>query len=141
MSNAVESFVDARIDRSSRTFTLAAGDVFFIALFVGLGQARHGADSFSAPLATVETLVPFLVGWFVAAIALGAYAADALESVPKAVRVTASAWIVGALIGQALRATPVFEGSAAPAFVLVSLVVGLVLLVPWRALLAYQNEG
>lgn len=135
MSTAFGSFLESRFDPSPRTLLLAAGDLLLITLFVAMGEVSHGggvADGIGA-------LIPFLLGWAVAASLLGAYSARALASIRGAAAVAAGSWIVGALIGQGLRATPVFPGDAALTFVLVSLGVGLALLVPWRVLMAYRG--
>ncbi|EMA53279.1 MULTISPECIES: DUF3054 domain-containing protein [Halococcus] len=139
MSSAVAS-LRARTDSSPRTLALAVGDLLLISLFVVLGELQHGYDLVADAPRVVGTALPFFLGWALVSILAGVYAPSTSRSVGTAVRRTALAWIGAALIGQALRATPVFPGGFAIAFVLVSLGVGLVLLVPWRAAVAYVSS-
>ena len=136
MSSAVAS-LRARIDASPTTFALALGDFALIALFVVLGELQHGYDILARPGRVVGTLIPFLVGWVLASVLAGVYAPTVYRSVRQTVARTVLAWVGAALVGQSLRATSLFHGDFALAFVLVSLGVGLVLLVPWRAVVAF----
>jgi len=138
MSSAVAS-LRARTDRSPPTLGVALGDLLLISLFVVLGELQHGYDLVARAPRVVGTALPFFLGWALVSVLVGAYAPSASRSVGIAVRRTALAWIGAALIGQALRATPVFPGGFAIPFVLVSLGVGLALLVPWRAAVAYVS--
>lgn len=138
--NAFDSFVDSRVDRSAGTLWLALGDVAAILTFVVLGGLQHGTNPLVEPLVVLDTLAPFLVGWSVAGPLLGAYAPKARRSVKGAVVLTTVSWVSAALLGQTLRATEFFHGDAAPAFVAVSIGVGLFLLVPWRVAMAYRRE-
>lgn len=132
MSTAFGSFLDSRIDGSPRTLALAAGDVACIALFVLLGERSHGVSVVDQPLVVLDTFAPFFIGWVVASLLVGAYAARAHRSLRAAAGYAAGSWAVAVAIGQSLRATSLFHGSAAPTFVVVSLLVGTALLVTWR---------
>lgn len=77
---------------------LAAGvDAGCLALFVALGRASHDISSGIAWYLTV--LWPFLVGWFVVAIALQLYRSPLDRWV-----ILACTWIAGSAIGLGLRA-------------------------------------
>lgn len=135
MSSAVAS-LRARIDASQTTLALALGDFALIALFVVLGELQHGYDPFTETGRVAGTAIPFFIGWAVVSVLAGVYT-PAVYRVPRnAVLRTALAWVGAALVGQALRATSVFHGDFAPAFVLVSIGVGLFLLLPWRVVIA-----
>lgn len=136
MSNAFSSFVESRVDGNRATLGVAVGDLLLIGLFVLLGELRHGVDPVTQPLVVLDTYAPFLVGWLVAALAVGAYGPRARRSMESAVTATAGAWVVAVLVAQLLRASAFFHGDADPAFAAVSLLVGLALLLPWRAALA-----
>ena len=136
MSTAFGSFVESRFDPSPRTLALALGDLLLIALFVALGELRHEQTGL---VRTGMTLLSFLVGWGVAASLVGAYSPRASRSVGSAATLTAVSWLLGTLLAQGLRATALFPGDAALTFLLVSLGVGLVLLVPWRVLAAFLS--
>jgi hypothetical protein len=135
MANAATA-LGSRFEPTSRTALLIAGDVAAIGLFVVLGEISHGVDPVAQAGRVADTIAPFLVGWLVVAVAGGLYTADAVRSWRRAVEMTAPAWIAAALIGQGLRATPLFHGDAALPFVVVSILVGLALLVPWRIAVA-----
>ncbi|WP_332898982.1 DUF3054 domain-containing protein [Haladaptatus sp. CMSO5] len=122
----------ARVAVTPRTALLALGDVALITLFVFLGQMEHGTQGL------LMTTSPFLLGWLFVAPLAGLY--DGRRRDLKAtIGRTAGAWVGAALIGQALRATEFFPGGFAIAFVIVSILVGLVLLVPFRTAVAYTS--
>jgi len=124
-----------RPDLSPVTAALTLGDAALIALFVAMGVVRHSTVA-ALPSRLPGALAPFLVGWVVGALLAGVYAPAIRRDRRRAVVRTVLAWVVAVAVGQSLRATELFSGDAAPAFVVVSLVVGLVLLVPWRAAVA-----
>lgn len=113
---------------------LFVGDVVVLAALLTLGVVRHHGASYLSndPVAWILVLVPFFVGWLVAAPVMGAYSPGAAESAKSAVPLAIRSWVVADLIGVGIRATPLFEGGAALTFVLVTLVVGLVGLAVWR---------
>lgn len=125
-----------RVDFSRATALLALGDVALILLFVLLGEIRHGVDPATQPLRVLGTFAPFFIGWAAVAVLGGVYAREVRFDAKIAAVRTAVVWIFAALVGQALRATPVFHGDADPAFVAVTVLVGLALLVPWRVAVA-----
>lgn len=131
MSSAVAS-LRTRIDASPTTFALAIVDLALVSLFVVLGELQHGYDPIAQVGHVVGTALPFIIGWLLVSTLVGVYAPTVYRSVRTAVPRTVLAWVGAALIGQALRATALFHGDFALAFVLVSIGVGLVLLVPWR---------
>ena len=135
MSNAVGS-LGGRVDVSGTTLGLAVGDLVLIGLFVVAGELQHGYSLTAQPGRVVGTALPFVVGWVVTSVLAGVYTPSVYRVPRTAVLRTVAAWVGAALVGQALRATSLFHGDFALAFVLVSLGVGLVLLVPWRAAVA-----
>lgn len=125
-------------DGWTRAAGLALGDVLFVLAFVVAGEIRHGVDPLARTGVVLDTALPFLVGWFAAALVGGLYRPG---WTPRAAAVrTAGAWVVAAVVALALRATPLFHGDFAVAFLLVSVGVGLLLLVPWRAAAAYGDR-
>jgi hypothetical protein len=132
MANADASFLSQRLDAGAAP--LAVGDVLAIVLVLTAGTIHHSSVAAVAadPLHLVAVLVPFLVGWVVAAPLLGAYSAGAAESAKAAIPLAVRSWVVADLVGVGLRATPVFPGGFALTFLAVSLVTGLVAIVAWR---------
>jgi hypothetical protein len=123
--------VASRVDRNPATVGLAVGDLALILLFFVLGELRHGGV---AALPTLpSSAAPFLLGWVGTTLLLGLYGPPWRASLKDALVRTAGAWTGAVAIAQLLRSTPYLPGDASSAFVLVSLGVGLVLLVPWRA--------
>jgi hypothetical protein len=135
------TMVRRRVDFGSTAAVVAVGDILAIALWVAVGEVSHGLPPWEYPLRMVTTMIPFLIGWAVAAFVGGLYTEDAWKFPIRAVSWTAPAWIVAVLIAQALRATPIFPGNAALTFALVSTGVGLAVLLPWRALVAYWTTA
>lgn len=128
-----------RPDLSPVTAGLVLGDVALIGLFVALGVVRHYSVGL-LPARLPGAVTPFLVGWLLASLLAGVYAPAVRRDRRRAVARTALAWVGAVAVGQSLRATSYFAGDAAPAFVVVSLVVGLALLVPWRAAVATSGR-
>lgn len=122
----------SRVAATPRTALLALGDLALITLFVFMGQQNHGTEGL------LMTAAPFLIGWILIAPLVGLYDGSRRD-VKSTIGLTAGAWLGAALIGQALRATAFFPGGFAIAFVIVSILVGLVLLVPFRGLVAYST--
>lgn len=122
-----------RIVASRRYALLAAGDLVALLVFAALGQLRHSGTV----VATLVTAAEFGVGWAVAAVALGAYGARALDSPARAAALAAAAWAIGAVIGAAIRAAVEPLASFAPVFVLVTAGVGAVVFAAWRAVAAW----
>ena len=127
-----------RVDPIRLTALLAVGDLVCIAVFVFGGAAGgHGFDPVGQFGRVAQTYLSCLVGWAVAAFAVGLYAAETRRSPRTALVRTAAAWVAAALVAQGLRATPLFPGDAAVTFFLVSVGVGLALLGPWRVVVAW----
>lgn len=123
-----------RFDRSAITGLLLIVDLAIIAAQLSYGLVIHGVDPLSVPMHTAETLAPFLLAWLLVAPMLGVYTARVRRSITETVLSVTTAWIVAALLGVGLRATPWLTGGAPLAFVLVTIGMGLLTLLPWRLL-------
>ncbi|MFB6096380.1 MAG: DUF3054 domain-containing protein [Haloferacaceae archaeon] len=123
---------DDRIHRAAAP--MAVGDVLVLAVVFALGTARHQGFAVltDRPLYVLATIAPFLFGWAVASLPLGAYAIGAVESSTAAVYLALRAWLVGDLIALALRATPWLHGGVELSFLLVTLLFGALGLAVWR---------
>jgi hypothetical protein len=128
------SFMSGRIDAAS--LPLAVGDVVVIALLLTVGTIFHNDVQYvmTHPGHLAQVVLPFLLGWLVAAPLLGAYSVGASETAKAAVPLALRAWIVADLIGMGIRATPWIDGGVQLTFVVVTLVVGFVGLGLWRYL-------
>ncbi len=117
------------VDRT--TLLLGGIDLGIIVTFVVLGQLSHGIDPISQPIASIETITPFVVGWLVFAPLAGVYT-DEPTSPRRIGRVTTVAWIGAANVGLILRSSPLFDGGAVWPFNLVMTGIGVLALVGWR---------
>ncbi|WP_114575665.1 DUF3054 domain-containing protein [Saliphagus sp. LR7] len=122
------------IDR--RTALVAAGDLLLLAGLLIVGVIQHGTDPLADPLATAETMAPFVLAWLPVAALAGLYAADAFASPGRAIRLVTVGWLAAANVGLILRSSPAFDGGAAWPFNLVIAGLGLVVLVVWRGAVA-----
>lgn len=136
----VRAFVGARVDFTRRSAVVAVGDFLAIAAFVVPGGIRHGFPPWLFPIRTIDTFVPFLVGWIVAALLGGLYTADALKNPRRILSWTVPAWILALLLGHAIRATPLFHGGTSPVFFLVTLGVGAPVGIAWRLLVGALTD-
>ncbi|MFB6243713.1 MAG: DUF3054 domain-containing protein [Halobaculum sp.] len=134
MATASE-FLDRRVDRG--TLPLAVGDVLVILLFLYAGTLQHATTVFPPTTASLlhlaEVAVPFLLGWVLVAVPVGAYSPGAGESAKASVPLAVRSWVGAAVIGLALRATPFLTGGVELTFAGVILVVGAVSLGLFRA--------
>ena len=136
MSTGTDAVLGGRVELSPLTAALAGVDLLLLVTFVVLGEFSHFGVTATAFARAPGTAAPFLLGWVVLAPLAGVYAPAARGSVRGAVVRTAAAWTGTVAVAQSLRATAPFPGDFAPAFVVVSLLVGLLLLLPWRVLVA-----
>lgn len=115
------------------TIIVGIGDVAVVGAFVTVGLWYHGISVLVFPGHAVATGMPFVVGWVVAAGALGLFS-PATASVAGRMGRVVVAWVLGAVLGAGIRSTPVVGGGASVEFVAVIAVVGLAFIVPWRLL-------
>lgn len=137
MSAGTESSLTARLTGrvdGGAVRLYVVGDVLAILAFVVAGELRHGVHPFVAPFAVADTAVQFYLGWMVAAPLVGAYKRSTVDSRRSALVASLGAWVLAVVVAQMLRATPWFRGEADLAFAAVSVAVGGVLLVGWRAI-------
>ena len=123
----------ASIDRE--TLLLAAGDIGLLVGLVLVGQLSHNVNPIDQPIASLEAIAPFVIGWLAVAALAGLYTQSVASSVSQTVRLTTVTWIAAANVGLLLRQT-VFGDTAAWPFPLVITGFGLLLLVGWRIAVA-----
>lgn len=102
---------------------LAVGDLLAILGVLTIGMVQHGSlfDQGGIDVAHASGVyAPFVIGWLIGAVVIGAYSAGAGESAKAAIPLGLRAWVVAAVVGFALRAT-VFPGGLAPIFVAIAL--------------------
>ena len=136
MATSTGSFLDGRIDTAA--LPLAVGDLVVLVALLSLGTANHNGVAYltEQPVGLALTLLPFVVGWLVAAPLIGAYSAGAAESAKAAIPLALRSWIAADLIGIGLRVVLPFDatGGLVPLAIFfgVTLVVGVVGLGVWR---------
>lgn len=120
-------------ERRSDAPLVAAVDLALIAGLMFVGQLSHDRNPLVYPLASLESTVPFAVGWLVVA-ALAGFYDDPSPSTPlEAARTTGVCWLAAANLGFVLRGRDVFAGGTHPDFILVLSGFGFIVLVAWRA--------
>lgn len=134
--SAVADRVRSRVDFSPVTLGLLFGDLAAIGVFVVLGEISHNIDPVANPGIVVGTYVPFLIGWLLAAGAVGVYARGVAKSPRRVIVTVGGAWLVADAIAQLLRSTAYFRGDTALTFALVAAAIGGVFLVGWRLVAA-----
>lgn len=136
MATSTGSFLNGRVDTAA--LPLAVGDVLVLVLLLSFGTARHNGVAYltEQPVALALTLLPFIVGWLVAAPLVGAYSAGAAESAKAAIPLAVRSWVVAVVIGIVLRVVLPFDATGGllslAIFFVVTLVVGVVGLGVWR---------
>ncbi|MFC6938560.1 DUF3054 domain-containing protein [Salinirubellus sp. GCM10025818] len=136
MSTGTDTALGGRVELSPLTAAIAGVDVLLLLTFVVLGEFSHFGVTPTAFARAPGTAAPFLLGWVVLAPLVGVYAPAARRSARAAAVRTAAAWVGTVAVAQTLRSTAAFPGDFAVAFAVVSLLVGLALLLPWRVLVA-----
>jgi hypothetical protein len=117
-----------------------AGDVLAVVVFTVAGLYSHNTLAWEVPVHTLETLAPFLIAWGVVAPLAGVYHRQTLASYRLTVPLVVLAWTLAALLGSQIRATDVFPGGAPLTFVLVSVGVGMLCLLPIRLLATWGTR-
>jgi hypothetical protein len=110
---------------------LLIGDVLAFLFFVILGRASHGfTNDWLINVARIVT--PFLMGWFIVALPIGAYRGDLLKN-PKALLGRSTvAWLLGVLIAFGLRAY-IFGNNVTLPFALTTIAFTALFVIGWRA--------
>ena len=98
---------------------LAVGDLLAILGVLTYGMIEHATF---LPERALGVYAPFLIGWVVGAVLIGAYSAGAAESAKAAIPLGIRAWVLAALVGFGLRWTPLFPGGLDPIFIVITLV-------------------
>lgn len=116
-----------------RAGALAVGDHLAIAAVVAWGIVdHHGLEGLTEPREVAVVVGPFVVGYLVAAVLVGCYAAGRYETLPASLRSTVGAWLGGLGLGLVIRTSPEIEGGATWPFGLVLLLSVTAGLVAWR---------
>ncbi len=139
--NGVDGSVETEPVFGERRLLVGTVDVCLLVALVLVGQLDHGINPLADPLAAVETMIPFVVGWLIVGTLAGAYRPTAFETLTRGAVVTAVGWLGGANIGFILRSSPLFEGGALWPFNLVMTALGLLVLVGWRVGYVYFSSG
>ncbi|MFB6127981.1 MAG: DUF3054 domain-containing protein [Halolamina sp.] len=115
------SYLDDRID--SGTLPLLAVDLVAIFGVVAVGMMRH--NSLTGASALALTAGPFVLGWALSAVPIGAYSAGAGESAKSAVPLAIRAWVPAVVLALVVRgATTSSFGVDLAVFGVVILLVG-----------------
>lgn len=126
----VGSIAVGRLTVSGRSIGLAVGDLVAIGLFVALGELRHAGTV----TAGGQNLLAFGGSWIAVAALAGLYGPASARPRRRVAPMVAGGWIVAATVGQFLRVIVRPGAGLSSAFFIVSVLVGGVLLIGWRAI-------
>lgn len=119
-------------DADRRMTVIGAIDVGLLTGIILVGFHSHGGNMLTEPLAALETVAPFIIGWLTMAFLADIYSSGISSSVARAARVTTVVWVAAANVGLLLRASPLFDGTVDWPFPLVITGFGLLVLGSWR---------
>ena len=128
----VDTLVAGRVRKTRRTGWLLLGDLLIIALFVGLGELRHGGEVVDWAI----TFGEFGLAWVAVAVPMGAYSRGPDRSTRWTVGVISGSWVIAATLGWAIRAILEPFATFSVVFLMVMVGTGLLFLLPWRVLIA-----
>ncbi|AUX07847.1 hypothetical protein AArcSl_0192 [Halalkaliarchaeum desulfuricum] len=130
----IASLLEERIDPG--TLPIAVGDIVFLLAFLTIGALQHNPGDYLVenPLVWAGIVAPFLIGWIAVSPLVGAYSPGAGESAKSSIPLAVRSWILAAVVGMALRASPLFAGGFAVVFAAIMLVGGALFLGGWRYL-------
>lgn len=112
--------------------TLIAGDVLALLLFVVVGRLSHDMTSdWLANVARIAT--PFLLGWFLVAVLVGAYRLQLVSDPGQFLLRTIVSWLVGTGLALVFRVL-LFGDTVTWAFALVALAFTGLFLISWRGI-------
>lgn len=120
---------DGSVDRE-RVVT-GVVDLAIVVALVLLGNVEHGGSPITEPLASLETVIPFVIGWVGVALLAGVYTRNRFVGIDD-FRLTAVTWIAAANVGLMLRGSPLFSGGTTWPFPVVITGTVLVALLGWR---------
>ena len=116
-------------DRVSReAVPLAVVDIIMIGSVVSAGIVQHASFSLivGEPLYWLGVLGPFMMGWALMSIPLGAYAPGAAESAKAAIPLGIRAWVPAVAVALAIRSTGFAPGGVQLSFAIVIIGLGAV---------------
>mgnify|MGYP006275044677 FL=1 len=131
-------WVRSRVDPSTATALVLAGDLLAISVFVVMGEISHDYPLLSVRV--LGTYAQFVIGWLVVALPAGVYATDYRRDLTRSTGLVLAAWLGADVVAQGLRSTAFFPGNAALTFGIVAFLVGGVLLLAWRLTFAFVTS-
>jgi len=123
------------------TAVLIIGDLIVLYLFMMLGRMSH-QESLGF-LAVTETAVPFVIGWLISVVLVGAYKLEQLQTYSGAAKKAVLAWLIGMPLGFIIRAL-ILQRWFHWSFIAITLVGTLLFILAWRMLFTFllqQKRG
>lgn len=137
MARSFDGWTHPGITLDRRTLGLYLGDLIIIVAIMAIGLLSHDVDPVASFDHTIQTSLPFVIGWTIVAPLAGVYAERVRDSFRVAIGGTILAWVGASLVGGAIRATTYFHGGAPAVFIFVTIGTGLLVLLPWRLLAVF----
>lgn len=117
---------------------LVLGDVAALLVFIGVGLANHDmTDNVVGDVLRIGA--PFLMGWFVSALLLGAYKAATFVRPGEFMLRSVLAWLTGISLALLLRNT-IFGEDFSGVFAIISFVFTGLFLLGWRTLFTWRTN-
>lgn len=107
-------------------------DLAIVAGLIVVGQLTHGQHPIDDPIASLESIVPFVLAWIAIAGIMGLYRSDSGHTPFGVARDTTVCWLAAANVGFLLRGSPLFAGGVPWGFTAVLTGLGLVAIVTSR---------
>ena len=119
--------------RSDAT-VMAVLDGLVVSGLVVYGQLSHGMWRASEPLIAIESIVPFVAGWYLVTALGGIYVGTRPGSIVTELRRVLVCWLAAANVGFLLRGSTYFAGGVPWEFTVVFTGIGAVAIVGVRAI-------
>lgn len=122
------------------TLLLVAGDVIIFLIFSALGRSSHDRPPGAIPFSgVVSTAAPFILGWLIVALVLGAFKKAAVRDIRSAFLKAEGTWLIAGPVGLGLRALFLQRGVPL-SFAIVVMTTNFILLGLWRSLFAWLRS-
>ncbi|MFB6185288.1 MAG: DUF3054 domain-containing protein [Halobacteriaceae archaeon] len=115
-------------------------DIVAIISFLLLGELRHHINPFQEFGWFLNTATPFVIGWIISSLLLGAYASKILADRRSLLVSAIISWIGADIIAQLLRLTTYFHGGTPLSFIVVTMGFGSLFISVGRLLVFSINK-
>ncbi len=119
------------------TAILIVGDIIVLYLFMMFGRMSH--EESLHLLAVSETAAPFVVGWLIASVLVGAYRLEKIQTYAGSAQRAVLAWVIGIPLGFIVRAL-ILQRWFHWTFIAITMVGTLLFILAWRLAFTYWMQ-